>query len=67
MVGVECTDGNDLHTGSQDGIAVELLLEPELLKSHFAAALYLGFVFATFFLLNLHRRFGTAMLKLNLS
>lgn len=45
----------------------ERLLNPELFQRHFAAALYLAFVFASFAFLYLDGTFRTAVLKLNLA
>ena len=66
VVCVQSSDRNDLHTGADDRIAVEGFLEPELLQRHLTAALNLGFILTAFLLLNLDRRLGAAVLKLNL-
>ena len=66
VVCVECADRNDLHSRTEDGIAVKLLLQPELLQRYFAAAFNLRFVLSAFFLFNLDGAFRAAVLELNL-
>ena len=66
MVRVQRSYRDDLHTGADDGIAVEGFLQPELLQRHFAAALYLALVFAALFFLYLDGAFRSAVLELYL-
>ena len=66
MVGIQSAYRNDLHTCADDGIAVELLLQPELLKCHFTAAFHFLLVLSTLFFFDLDGRFGSAVLKFNL-
>ena len=66
VVCVQTSDGNDLHTCADDGIAVEGFLEPELLECHFSSALDLAFVLTAFFFLNLDSALCSAVLKLDL-
>ena len=66
MVRVGSSQWHNQHTRADIGIAVERLLEPELLQCHLATTLHLGLIFTAFLVLYLHCCLGSAMLKLNL-
>ena len=66
MVRVQPAYGYNLHSRAQYGIAVELLLQPELLQRHFAAAFNLALVLTAFFFLYLNGTLRAAVLKLYL-
>ena len=66
VVRVQSANRDYLHTRADDCITVEGFLQPELHQRHFAAALYLALVLATFFFFNLDSTLRAAVLELYL-
>ena len=66
MMSIQSAYRDDLHTCTNDGVLVELLLKPELLESNLSSALYLTFVFTAFLFLYLNSTLCASMFKLNL-